>query len=157
MLDHKYMDANQLNTLDPKLREAYERVMGTTAVPRPPQQPPVAPPPPPQPTTVTQNSSPIEQAKPEPVIPQTTAPLPPIATVQTPQTIASGAPIPSVPLASLDSTSTSQQMHAYVADEVEGVKQSLKLIQVVYIVGGLVFFAVYALFWMIFFNVASPF
>jgi hypothetical protein len=48
------------------------------------------------------------------------------------------------------------QMHTYVADEVAGVKQSLKMIQIMYIVGGLVFFVVYALFWMKFFNVASP-
>jgi hypothetical protein len=59
-------------------------------------------------------------------------------------------------LSSIDATD-STQMHAYVADEVAGVKQSLKLIQLVYIVGGLIFFAVYALFWVRFFNIALPF
>jgi hypothetical protein len=49
------------------------------------------------------------------------------------------------------------QMHAYLAQEVAGAKQSLKMIQLLYIGGGIVFFIVYALFWMRFFQVTPSF
>lgn len=149
------MDQQQLASMDPKLREAYDRIMGNTTKPgvqastqaqqtmnpaptgqlnQPPTQPTV---------DIKSNfqSPPIQTTT-----PQQTVPPPPPSTPNT-------APPPQF----IDPVLANNQMHAYVAQEVAGVKQSLKIIQIMYIAGGLVFFAVYALFWMKFFNISAPF
>lgn len=206
-----FMDQNQLQTLDPKLREAYERVMGTAAAPRPSQpiQPiqadhPISTPQPiPQhneinvqpeafvqaaanqpPTSINPTS--VQSANPSfpmgsesaggpppgmmvnPIMPQTSEIRPPESYSPLQQSVAAppqeqplrpatpAAPARQATLSSLDTTDATQ-MHAYVSDEVAGVQQSLKLIQLVYIIGGVIFFAVYALFWVNFFNIALPF
>jgi hypothetical protein len=173
------MDQNAMGTIDPKLREAYERVMGTTVAPKPPVAQPATQPPPMQ-----QAPAPVQQ-------PTQQQPVQPTAQPIQPQTIEKQvmdmfdvvppAPVPQQPpmqqaaptqppmqqqqmpvnqnrgatLASLDTTPATE-MHAYVADEVAGAKQNIKTIQMIYIAGGIIFFAVYALFWMKFFAVASP-
>jgi len=178
------MNPQQLSAMDPKLREAYERVMGLAvapkaAIPTPSTQAPSTPPiqntmPPVIEKPLTQDLQPAPQSTP-PI--QTTTPIP--ATniapsigendslnsfiTQTPPT----APTPTIHTESRPNTESIQpqfdpvvannQMHAYVSQEVAGVKQSLKIIQLIYIVGGLMFFGVYALFWMKFFNIPSPF
>ena len=165
------MDPNQLKTLDPKLREAYERVMSSTA------QAASAPPVSSQPATdqpqQASAATPSDQTGHDPLdamghassrfvpdsqmTPPVEQPMPP---VQQPEPVAQPVvPPPPVPVANAQGTQAvaNEQVHAYVAEEVAGVKNSLKFIQVMYIVGGAVFFIVYALFWMKFFNVASPF
>jgi hypothetical protein len=168
------MDPAKLQTLDPKLQEAYKRVMSTNTVPKssPPPPPMAQPPQVQQPAQAPQTTLPeapvMNQSVPAQANPaiQTAAPFPPIspaaAIPNNPITppIQQQAPSPqmnTMPFPGLDASASNQQMQAYVADEVAGAKQSIKTIQLIYLVGGLVFFAVYALFWMKFFNVASPF
>jgi hypothetical protein len=187
------MDPNQLSSLDPKLREAYERVMSANAAA--PAAQPAAPAP--------QGTQPAPQA-PVSTTPQTTtpgpehhdpldamahassrfvggapapveapaapaaptqmqgeppaAPMPSLAQpVEAPSPVVAPVTPPAVPVAPQAMQGVAnEQVHAYVAEEVAGVKSSLKFIQIMYIVGGAVFFIVYALFWMKFFNVASP-
>jgi hypothetical protein len=153
------MDQTQLSGLDPKLKEAYDRVMGTANAANPPSDTT-------SPGVNSQSSTsevftpasaastisdlPLEVADSQPTIaaPETSfketvtsASLPPAPENNA---LFTGAP----QLAGTDS-----QMHAYLADEVAGAKQSLKMIQLLYIGGGILFFVVYALFWMRFFQV----
>ncbi len=196
------MNPQQLSGMDPKLREAYERVMGLAVAPKAnTTTPPIPSPIPstsqtdtPQKTYDSPHGETSQQAA-APSIPQasttnqapsvnpspTTAPTtPPIpATNITPSVGVNDslnsfisqspatAPAPTVheePRSNTESVQpqfdpivANNQMHAYVSQEVAGVKQSLKIIQLIYIVGGLMFFGVYALFWMKFFNIPSPF
>lgn len=179
------MDQQQLNTLDPKLREAYDRIMGTNvpaakpplqAKPSAPQQ--TAQPIQPAPATQT---NPVQNA-PVPDIKQPdTPPMSPITpisqTTQTPAPQTPATPVQTTPAAATQpvnqppvqvqstapispffgNVAADNQMHAYVAEEVAGAKQSIKTIELIYIVGGVVFFVVYALFWLKFFNLSSPF
>lgn len=172
------MDQSQLNALDPKLRDTYQRIMNTQvqAKPAPPGQIPETPAPPPSnsPAASSQMISepaikPLENtmSQPEVPTPQNIPETPSPAAPPTPtpphimDNIQQVAPLPppapqiftSQPL----STAAENQIHAYIAQEVTGARYSLQMIQVIYIVGGIVFFVVYALFWMKFFNVASPF
>lgn len=167
------MDQNQLSSLDPKLKEAYERVMNTAGAPatQTPQpsvqtapsnvsQPSIQPANSPMQTQAVQTpESPLTESLPQTPSATNEQVNPPVV-VNQPATIAS----PTIPLqtqtttpAPMTESMANSQIHAYVADEVAGVKQSLQLIQLMYIGGGLLFFAVYALFWMKFFNVALPF
>ncbi len=191
------MDPNQLSSLDPKLREAYERVMSANAAVQPAQpaaqgasQGSQPAPQPPVPATVQQTPPPASEhhdpldamahassrftgGAPAPV----ESPAAPAAPTQTqgeqplaqpvpslaqpveaaPPVVAPVTAPPAVPVAPQAMQGVAnEQVHAYVAEEVAGVKSSLKFIQIMYIVGGAVFFIVYALFWMKFFNVASP-
>jgi hypothetical protein len=166
----------QLNQLDPKLKEAYERVMGTpVGTPPPPtdtaqtggptasQQaatlsatpfgaPPVAlnpTPPIPQPPTAQPNPSPVF-GMPQPTPNQGnpgavafTAPLPgqqPIA----PPTPQQGHPQPGAKPA--------PGSHGFVAQ-----KKGLHISPVLWIMGAIVFVAVYTLFWFKLFNIPIPF
>lgn len=181
------MDQQQLNQIDPKLREAYERVMGLTSANQP-----AAVSVNPQSSTINQNQPPATTVTPN--VNETTPPPANIAvnTAQTPfvqqvpvvnpatinQTLPSAdssnpAVIATPPVSTQPDSQSSphrqpptplfdpgldnNQMHAYMAQEIAGAKQSIKTIQLIYMVGGLVFFLVYALFWMKFFNVSSPF
>lgn len=162
----------QLQSLDPKLREAYERIMGTnskstvqTAVNTDTQATPVNPvsiqPTPSvtapivKPEENKQNETPQQtfgvnsQVNNNYVKPEMPHSEP---AIQTPS------PFSAPPLSAqkFNNSTADNQMHAYVSQEVAGVKQSLKTIQLIYIVGGIVFFVVYALFWLKFFNIASP-
>lgn len=178
------MDQAQLSTMDPKLREAYEKIMGTPS--QPVTQTATTQPIPASPISTQLNTNPVNgsntvspnlslnsqpniQNRP-PIIPssQNTSENPSVNNTASNTSLPPTQPMnqnSSGPITSNTSHATpfmdpilaDNQMHAYVAQEVAGVKQSLKLIQLMYISGGLVFFAVYALFWMKFFNVLSPF
>lgn len=154
------MDQAQLNTLDPKLREAYQRIMGTPVKPPTPVDmtvPPSAPPvanvtlPTPPPTVATPAS-----AQPS-INPQSTTVTP---ATQMPQ---ENHHAPSQPIPASGASNTFNQASAdtvartYIANEVSGAKQSIHMIQVMFVVGGLFFFIAYALFWMKLFNVSTPF
>lgn len=125
------------------------------------------------PTPVANPPQPISDAKPliQNLNPATTSPPqntpnnypvnPPAQTVASiPQPPLAAAPVNNPQMsnyaATMNPVNSNEQMHAYVSQEVADVQKSLKLIQLMYIAGGLVFFAVYALFWKKFFNIASP-
>jgi uncharacterized membrane protein len=156
------MDQGQLSNLDPKLKEAYERIMGTAVAPQTQTpaavvQPKTAPE---QPAAqsfaqpVIQHSVPPIQQQPQHPQPIQTPPVIAEPAVSQPSTAFAAPSMTNSPL--FDTDAANDQIHAYVASEVAGAKQSLKLIQVMYLVGGLVFFVVYAFFWMKFFNLALP-
>ncbi len=150
------MDQNQLNNLDPKLREAYERVMGTTT-------------PPGNQTTseLTVEDKPAEPQTqtftPEPSTSQTDHP---VSTEEKP--VEMRAPVMPQPAPQTQEPTTTNMFtgnpqvaaagtQTFLAEEVAGAKQSLKMIQLLYIAGGIIFFVVYALFWMKFFQVTPSF
>lgn len=122
------MDPNSLSNLDPKLRETYERVMGTA-----PATPASAGPTPTSPTTA-----------PTDAIPATPAATPvmntPFATEQKPEAVTVSQPLPTTPLTPLPTP-----------------KAHGGLIKVLYILGGIVFFAIYIFFWTRIFGLKLPF
>ena len=168
-----YMDQQQLSTMDPKLREAYERIMGNTpamsnlptsnkqALPSTPAIDTTNPPLYTGPITPPTNQTPAAQAQSSNLTPPINKQQAQIDHIPQPHTDTSvnqnSSPPTPPPPPFMDPVVANNQMHAYVASEVAGVKQSLKIIQLMYLAGGLVFFAVYALFWMKFFNIPSPF
>jgi hypothetical protein len=120
------MDPNALSALDPKLRETYERVMGTST-PQPAATQPAHPP-------TTQNTTPASPT-PSPVM-QT-----PFAPDQTPAAVTISQPLPnSAPIESL------KIPHGHSV-----------LINILYILGALVFFGIYVFFWAKIFNFKLPF
>lgn len=161
------MDQSQLSTMDPKLREAYERVMGTTTQPKV-QMPSSTPPSVVNPAqAISDAKPPIQNLNPATPVPPPNMPNnfpqnPPLQNAANiphpmpPATAAVNNPQVNTFTASMGTTGADDHMHAYVSQEVSDVKKSLQLIQLMYIAGGLVFFAVYALFWMKFFNLALP-
>ena len=121
------MDPQATAHLDPKLKEAYDRVMATAV----PQPSPASPPPlQPQAEPASPSTSPIQGG---PVSTQTIDPQP----------LPSSAPIASAKPAS-----------AFVA---VATKPKTKILPVLFVVGGLIFFVVYAVFWVKFFNLKLPF
>lgn len=83
------MDPKKISSLDPKLRETYERIMGTS--PQPVSQAPAPTSAPVQVPTLPQAQAPIEQKAPEPQAPasQPQAPRPISGFMESPQTTAS--------------------------------------------------------------------
>jgi hypothetical protein len=143
------MDPKTLSNLDPKLRETYERVMGTAGTPAVTGSAPSVVPPPAVDTS-SQLATPLTTT---PQIPTPTATpvmdtqlsTPPPATnesFQTPVIPANEpAPLPSP-------ASVNQDVESRAASPV---------IRILYIIGALVFFGVYTFFWMKVFNLKLPF
>lgn len=128
-----------MSDLDPKLREAYERVMGTALAANP-----------------TQPATPSQQAAPTPLEP---------APVQSPAQTPLNQALPTQPIPPPPPPIT-QQFHAEPAKSflpsltpmvasAPATKQ--KLSTVVIIILGVVFFLVYTIFWIKFFNLSVPF
>lgn len=175
------MDQQQLAGMDPKLREAYERIMGMAVQPKtplntPPQNSNPAQPPIPQATSVNLPGDTMPQAAPTgphadqintPPQPANTPspdssiphPMPEAVTPNTPQPASSSHsdPQPQHTPPSYDPVLASDQIHTYIADEVKGAKRSIQMIQLIYLVGGLAFLVFYILFWMKVFSIPSPF
>lgn len=138
-----YMDPQKLASLDPKLREAYQRVMGT---PIPKTQ---TPPPPPKPTA-DPNQNPTPEPQPEPFpTPQPAIPTPPTqasnfvqmnseaATPPTSQNFITPSPMPQ--------------------SQTITVKKKNGMMPILIGIAGLVFVAIYTLFWTKIFNFKLPF
>lgn len=131
------MNPQSANNLDPKLKETYDKVMGTStqpAAPAPQSAAPAAPAPDqntqaaPPPADAAQNAAPtIPQA------PYTADNLSFQAAIQQPATN-------QVPLGN-----------------VVAPKQPSSLLRILYIVGGVVFFVVYTFVWLKIFNIPLPF
>lgn len=126
------MDPKMPSNLDPKLKEAYERVMGT------PSGTPAAAAPP-QPAVVQRPFEPIE--------PNTAPPPPPVTSPQM-----SASPVSAVPEPKIKENVAST---AFVAKPQKENKSGIS--PVIIFLGLLVFIAVYSLFWIKFFNLPIPF
>jgi len=133
------MDPQKLSQLDPKLREAYLRVMGTE-VPAPQTAPPVQ----------TPVSVPQFQAQQEP-IPAPTPVSQPI------QGMNSEIPVPQTSMPDdLRMTSPVAPAPAFRPQPVALEKKS-GMIPVFFVIVGAVFIVIYALFWTKVFNLKLPF
>jgi len=120
------MDPQALNNLDPKLRETYERVMGT----------------------------PTETAPPAVFSPETPLPTTPAETlvpaVESPAQSNTNGGVTGVFQTPFTNTPTA-------AMQIPQPHDASPLLRVFYIVGALVFFVVYTIFWMKIFNISLPF
>lgn len=124
------MDPKGLPNLDPKLKEAYERVMSTSISSSAP-------------------SAPTTASAPTPA-PQATAPA---QAAPTPAAVASS------PVAAPQPTSIPQSTSAstFVAGNTPAASSGSKISPVLLVIAGIIFFAVYTLFWLRFFNIPLPF
>lgn len=159
------MDPQKLSQLDPKLREAYQRVMGTS-IPQPqvaPIQTQTPPPPPPMPDPI-----PMPQPLPTP------EPVPsPIPTIEEPPAIPTPEPAmpepvsepqPAIPQQPPIVASNFVQMNSEVAATPMPQAQTMTvrkkqgmMTPVLFGIVGLVFIAIYTLFWTKIFNFQLPF
>lgn len=115
------MDPKSLSSLDPKLKETYERVMGTSV----PQQAPTAP------------ATPV--VEPENNVPVT--PAPPISEPAEQPVQANTSPF------------MASSMGQPLPNPAEMQQQAASpMLKIAYIVGGIIFFIVYTIFWIKIFN-----
>lgn len=129
------MDPSTLSNLDPKLKETYEKVMGTNTAtqPKTSDQPDTASSPNQNPQLNDNGlSAPITQPPVED----------PAQSSETPQSVTINQPLPNP--ASSDIISKPQSGHG-------------GLIKIFYVLGATVFFVIYIFFWMKIFNLSLPF
>src|SRR5260221_14053596 len=154
------MDQKQAGNLDPKLQEAYNKVMGIPASGDPAQttvttpnvtvsatQVPATPITPPIMSSTPTTPAPV--VMPEPIIPANPTPPSPQPSVQTVQ-----ATIPVGRATVHVGATVTPETHGFVA---KGKKSGMKISPVILILGGVVFFLVYALIWVKVFNLQLPF
>lgn len=144
------MDPKKSQDLDPKLKEIYERVMGTTVAPTNPT-----------PASAIQNQAPTP-----PPLPSYETPKPPptsqqTAPITTPQALSKEEPKIDLP-ASREQTSeqAKPEYQAYTstpAGVIAKEKGGSKMLNVLLVVAAVLFFSIYALFWLRFFNLSLPF
>lgn len=147
------MDPNTTNNLDPKLKDMYNRVM-STPVPPPVTPTPSAPTPPLTPDPVTSpNPTPPQMPNPLPQ-PEAAAPTPPPPIQpqpenQTPPTteMHSTMPIPVSP----------KPISAAIVGGGTAKSKNMKFFPVLLAFGAIIFFGVYTVFWVKFFNLSVPF
>lgn len=159
------MDPQKLSQLDPKLRDAYQRVMGTpipqpqtaaTQTQTPPPAPTIQEPPVPQPQLPPQPTvSQPQPAIPQPEVPPVGGPTPqssvPLSPAQTSNSTQMNSEVPSVQTSANFSTPPIPQTQT-IPQEKKNHPMSI-LIGIVI----LVFIAVYTLFWTKIFNFKLPF
>lgn len=156
------MDPKQAGQpLDPKLQEAYNKVMGipTTGTPTPPAQNPA-------PTTTITTPNVTVSATQVPTTPPPAPTEPPVmtSTPVMPEPITPPAQNPSVQTvqATIPVSGATVHVGATVEPTTHGFvakdkKSGMKISPVILILGGVVFFIVYALIWVKVFNLQLPF
>jgi hypothetical protein len=146
------MDPKNLSGLDPKLRETYERVMGAASTTSNPQTPSI-------PNTPTNNPMPTFDAMPA----ATTAPIPPpidtsattqAAELNTLQPTLTPNPSPAQTPTAFQPLPSPAQINQLPAGNPNSTSP---VIRILYIVAGIIFFAVYAIFWLKIFKFPLPF
>lgn len=178
------MDPQKLSQLDPKLRDAYQRVMGTPipqvqtqpASPRgEPVQAQTPPPPPGQPSSMPDpipTPAPMPQPEPTPT-PTPTIQEPPVTPFEPPAAPPTPTPEPSIPQQPPTQPSNFVQMNSEVASApsqnfttpsavpqsqtIALKKKNGMMMPILFGVVGLVFIVVYTLFWTKIFNFKLPF
>lgn len=164
------MDPQKLSQLDPKLRDAYQRVMGTP-IPAPVQvqTPPMPTPPMPDPNPVP----PAPQPEP-PMPPPAGGPTPPIqepSSIPTPPEPAIPQPEPSIPQQPPVAANNYVQMNSQIPStpisanfsvpmpqaQTIAIKKKSGMMPLLIGASALVFLVVYTLFWTKLFNFKIPF
>lgn len=162
------MDPKTFAKLDPKLRETYERVMGT-AIPQKPTTIPAANTPPPASAAPATAATPAVEQSPTP----STSPENSGITKEPNHNPVVTPPDHPVTTPALDPTSEHKTMHNTIAvhtavatssrphEEKNEVHESTNAIpawkKILFIVLGIIFFSIYAIFWLLFFKVKLPF
>lgn len=135
------MDPQKLSQLDPKLRSAYERVMGTTI---------------PQPTPAqAQTTPPQSQPQPAASIPK---PMSQPATNPQPQSsnfVHMNSQIPTSTAAPI--TSNPNFAIPTIPTQTTAMKKKSGMMPILFVILGVIFIAVYTLFWTKIFNLKLPF
>ncbi len=133
------MDPTSLSNLDPKLKDTYERVMGTSTPAPADASAPTTP-------TASQTLADSAPAADSSTTENTLSPLPentsPASAEPHPETVTINQPLPPTPAASA------------IIDKPHGHSG---LIVVFYVLGAIVFFVIYIFFWAKIFNIALPF
>lgn len=153
-----YMDPQKLASLDPKLREAYQRVMGTTIpdpnpTPQPQPQPEPIPTPPPtvppvQPPAEPPIPQPVPEPEPQPTIPQSE----PASTPQVSNFVQMNSEVAATPGSANFATPAPMPQTQTMA-----VKKKNHLMPILAGVVILIFLVIYFLFWAKIFNFKLPF
>lgn len=174
------MDPQKLSQLDPKLREAYQRVMGTptqaqnpiptppipdptpvptpipqpTPTPTPPMEEPTSPIQPPPPPTMPEPPQPAIQpepvSEPQPAIPQPEPAIPPTPPAQANNFVEMNSGVAAAPAQNFS-------MPAPQAQTVALKKKSGIMMPILFGIVGLVFIVIYIFFWTKIFNFKLPF
>lgn len=171
------MDPKALASLDPKLRETYEKVMGTSTSPSPKTPDPVDSTPPsrtstllpgllkPQTPPIPAPSASYSPNIPPPASPlNSTSPTPPLQSpVQASdfaalQPTPTGAPLPATQ-GSMQNVKTIQPLPspASINKTVASSSQTSPVIRTLYIIASIIFFTVYTIFWLKIFKFPIPF
>lgn len=134
------MDPQKLSQLDPKLRDAYQRVMGTSVPP--PQAPPPSPPPP----TPTPTPAPVQDS---------------VSTVQEPSPIPTPEPTIPQPTEPTAAATNFDQMKSEVATNQPqaqtAVVKKKSAMPILMVIGAICFIVIYTLVWTKIFNFKLPF
>lgn len=146
----------QLNQLDPKLQEAYNRVMGTNVPPPAPGSP--APQPPANPVTQvpTEPKPPVAPPQPAPVVPQVPNKPPPVPKQDN---FAQTVPVAQV-FTPTPSGAPQAAVSGFVAGGAEVAAPAVKksgISPAILVLAAIVFFIVYTLVWIKVFNLSLPF
>lgn len=163
------MDPQKLSQLDPKLREAYQRVMGTPlpqVAPASPAGEPIqaqTPPPPPIPTTnPIPNPAPEPEPEPQPIpTPQPSIPQPvsqpkdaitPEPPVQPANFVQMNSEVPASPSQNFTTPAPMAAVQTMAIKKKNGM-----MMPILFGIAGLIVIAVYTLFWAKIFNFKLPF
>lgn len=158
------MDPKSLNTIDPKLRETYERVMGTSSptpqvTTAPPAQTPVTP------TPIESSPTPMaSEPPPMPPTPDMTSMNIPSGVPETPQESPNQTNQPAYQKDNLQFQASIQSPFGTSFSSTTPTepapatpKPASSTIRILYIVGAIVFFIAYTFFWVKVFNLPTPF
>lgn len=140
------MDPQSANNLDPKLKETYDRVMGTTT------QPAVAP----AAGAAVQPAPAVTAPVPTPVVGDVKGTLVPSEVPQSPNSSAPATPYTADNL-SFQAAIQTPVANAAPVNNVAIPQPPSSLLKMLYIVGGIVFFVVYTIVWVKIFNLPLPF
>ena len=150
-----FMDPKTFAKLDPKLRETYERVMGTSV----PQKPTIIPAPQTNttPPPATTQATPVETAT--NAVEHTSSPPPVTVPVVTKETTEGQSTTPTrthntIAVHTAVSTPPPHDEKTEIYEPTTGVPAWKKIL---FIVLGIIFFGTYATFWLLFFKVKLPF
>lgn len=142
-MDPKAANANFPNHLDPKLKEAYERVMGTATTKQEPN--------PAQPMPATQ-APPASVPTQPPASPAATPPPTPIASYQVPSLQPANSPFAATTLSTSKTTPVKPSAKPTVSE-----KKSSPIMTILLVLGGIIFFLAYTIVCVKLLNVTLPF